>query len=103
MQDSVLFPGFYGEIGKIEHYNASFPEFARKLPILYGQIMFNGNCKIGSFRPSWNKYTNSKTYNYFTPEGNRGKGGFTLMRAWNLLKSGGLSLDPKYGHPDTYL
>lgn len=35
--------------------------------------------------------------------GNKGKGGFTMLRAWRLFKSGGLSLDEKFGNLATYL
>ena len=100
----VLFSGFYGSVGEAEQPTISYPEFARQKPVLYGQIMSaNGVSKIGSFRPVWNKWSNSMVYNYYSPQGNKGKGGFTLMRAWKMLQSGGLSVDPKYGNPETYL
>lgn len=72
-------------------------------PTLYGSIMVKGRQKIGSFRPKYNKYTNTIMYAYYTERGNRGQGGFTLNTGYHLLNRGQLSLDPEKGKRENYL
>lgn len=48
--------------------------------------------KYGMFQPKWSKYSNSIAYIYYTMKGYRGTGGFTLNRAYYLLKTGALKL-----------
>lgn len=81
----------------------SYIQFIKLTPILYGQIHVNGHIKIGSFRSTWNKYTNSFQYLYFTPNGNKGSGGFTLTKAYQLYKANKLHIDPDKGHPENYI
>lgn len=81
----------------------TYSEFANKKPVLYGQIMDNGKSKIGSFQADWQAITNSVVYFYHTHEGNKGKGGFTLMKAYQLFKAGRLSTNPEKGNPNNYL
>ena len=40
-------------------------------PTLYGSIMVKGSQKIGSFKPTYNKYTNTVQYTYYTEKGKR--------------------------------
>ena len=72
-------------------------------PTLYGSIMVKGSQKIGSFRPIYNKYTNTIQYVYYTEKGNRGKGGFSLNVGYHLLNKGQLSLDPEKGKRENYV
>lgn len=78
-------------------------EFIKSTPVLYGWIMDNGVQRIGSFRPLFNKYTNSVAYAYYTPKGNKGKGGFTIGRGFTLLEKGQLSTNPDKGDPNNYI
>jgi hypothetical protein len=80
-------------------YNA----FLSTAPILYGQIIVNDKCKIGQFRPEWGYLTNSLIYQYYTPKGRKGKGGFSAKRAYCLYSSGSLSVNPENGNPANYL
>lgn len=66
--------------------------FLQEKPILTGCITVNGKTKQGIFKPSWNKYSNSLEYAYYTKNGNKGAGGFTMMRAYNLMNSGCLTV-----------
>ena len=72
-------------------------------PTLYGFIMVKGSQKIGSFRPKYNKYTNTIQYAYYTEKGNKGQGGFSLNTGYHLLNRGQLSLDPKNGKRENYV
>ena len=81
----------------------TYPEFAKSRPVLFGQIVCNGKVKIGEFRPSWNRWSNSATYQYFTPKGKKGAGGFTLQRAFKLFSTGQLTTNPEHGKPENYL
>lgn len=71
-------------------------------PTLYGFIMVKGSQKIGSFRPKYNKYTNTIQYAFYTEKGNRSQGGFSLAKGFNLLNRGQLSLDPEKGKVENY-
>lgn len=77
--------------------------FAKEKPTLYGQIVVKNKAQIGHFKTIWDPLTNSCVYWYFTPKGRKGKGGFTLKRAYDLFKSGGLSTNPEAGKPENYL
>jgi hypothetical protein len=81
----------------------TFSEFAHSPQILYGQITVNGKSKIGQFRPKWSRYTNQLEYCYFTPQGNKGTGGFTLKKAFNLFVLGRLTTNPEHGKPENYV
>lgn len=72
-------------------------------PTLYGSIMVKGSQKIGSFRPRYNKYTNTIQYAYYTEKGNRGQGGFSLNTGYHLLNRGQLSLDTEKGKKENYV
>lgn len=80
-----------------------FPTFAKEKPVLYGQITVNGKSKIGHFKPIWHSLTNTLQYIYHSPKGRKGKEGFTLKRAFDLLSNNRLSLDPTNGNPSNYL
>ena len=82
---------------------STYAEFAHKAETLYGQITVNGKSKIGQFRPTWSRYTNQLEYCYFTPQGNKGTGGFTMHRAFNLFQMGKLSNNPEHGKPENYV
>lgn len=81
----------------------TYSEFATQKPILYGQMMYNGKSKIGSFKAIWQGVSNSLIYTFHTPEGKKSKGGFTLKRAWALFEAGRLSTNPENGKPENYL
>jgi len=81
----------------------TYLEFAKAPVRLYGQITVNGKSKIGQFRPHWSVYTNQLEYAYFTPNGNKGTGGFTLKRAYDLFANGRLTENPEHGDPDMYI
>ncbi|MDR2003357.1 MAG: hypothetical protein LBQ74_10035 [Prevotella sp.] len=72
-------------------------------PTLYGWIMVKGSQKIGTFKPKYNKYTNTIQYTYYTENGNKGLGGFSLTQGYHLLNRGQLSLDPEKGKRENYL
>jgi uncharacterized protein YifE (UPF0438 family) len=80
-----------------------FKDFVHKPEKLFGQITVNGKSKIGEFRPSWSKYTNQLEYSYYTPQGNKGTGGFTMKRAFVLFNAGKLSKNPEHGKPENYI
>lgn len=80
----------------------SYRDFVHKPPVLYGQIVVNGRSKIGSFHTRWDKYAGF-CYCYHTERGNRGSGGFTLVRAYNLYRSGLLSTEPEKGKTSSYV
>lgn len=81
----------------------TYLEFAHTPPRLYGQIIHNGKCKIGQFKPTWSRYTNQLEYSYFTTNDKKGTGGFTLKRAFELFEIGRLSTNPEDGKPENYL
>jgi hypothetical protein len=81
----------------------NYSEFAAQRPILYGQINVNDKCKIGSFKAEWHHLTNSLIYSFYSPAGNKGKGGFTLKRAFALFIAGNLSINPENGNPLNYI
>lgn len=81
----------------------TYSEFAKQTPILYGQINVCEKSKIGQFRPEWNRYTNSLHYQYYSFSGNKGEGGFTLIKAFKLFEGNRLSIDPENGNPKNYL
>lgn len=70
----------------------SYLQFVHYKPVLAGYIRVNGRLKYGTFMPEWSKYSNSMIYSYHTTKGNKGTGGFTLDRAYNLFKGGALKL-----------
>lgn len=72
-------------------------------PILYGWALCNGAQKIGTFKPKYNKYTNTIQYRYYTERGNIGQCGFSLKRGYELLTKGQLSLDPEKGKKENYI
>ena len=80
----------------------NYIEFAKKPVRLYGAITVSGKSKIGQFRPVWNRWTNSLEYGYFTPNGRKGSGGFTLKRAYDLFLSGIITENPEHGKPENY-
>jgi len=80
-----------------------FIEFAHKPMKLYGQITVNGKSKIGEFKPEWSRYSNQLEYQYYTPNGRKGTGGFTLKRAFDLFNAGRLSDNPEMGKPENYI
>lgn len=81
----------------------NYNEFMTAAPVLYGQIIVNNKCKIGQFRPQWGYLTNSLIYQYYTYKGRKGKGGFGAKRAYFLLKSNSLSVNPENGDPANYV
>jgi hypothetical protein len=87
----------------LKNYNMDYIEFAKAPPILYGYMTVNGKQKIGSFKAEWNHNSNSLCYQYYSPKGNKGQGGFTLMKAFNLFAANRLSTNPADGNPDNYL
>ena len=70
----------------------NYLQFIQQKPILTGRITVNGKQKEGVFIPLWSRYSNSMVYHYHTPKGNKGSGGFTMMRAYSLLNNGILSI-----------
>lgn len=80
----------------------TYLEFVKSPPVLFGQITCNGKGKIGEFKPLWNHWSNSLCYQYFTPKGRKGIGGFTLQRAYNLFTRNQLTTDPGHGKPENY-
>lgn len=80
----------------------SYRDFVHDPPVLYGWIVVNGKSKVGSFRTRWDKYAGF-CYCYYTERGNRGSGGFTLGRAYDLYRSGFLSTDPEKGKSSAYI
>ncbi|WP_373103526.1 hypothetical protein [Phocaeicola plebeius] len=72
--------------------NMSYLQVVHYKPVLAGYIRVNGRLKYGTFMPEWSKYSNSMIYSYHTTKGNKGTGGFTLDRAYNLFKGGALKL-----------
>lgn len=81
----------------------TYLEFVSNTPVLYGQITVNDKSKIGTFKPLWNKYSNSLCYAYHTPKGRKGSGGFTLKKAYDLFNTNNLSIDPQMGLPENYV
>lgn len=70
----------------------TYIEFVKALPpVLSGTISVNGKEKQGVFKPCWNHWSNSLCYQYFTENGRKGKGGFTLSRAYSLFINGQLT------------
>lgn len=80
----------------------SYRDFIHAPPVLYGQIIVNGHCKIGSFHVRRDKYSGF-CYCYYTERGNRGSGGFSLGKAYSLYRMGILSTDPEKGKSSTYI
>lgn len=80
----------------------SYRDFIHGTPVLYGRIIVNGRCKIGSFHARWDKYAGF-CYCYYTERGNRGSGGFTPGKAYHLYKNGRLSTDPEKGKSSSYI
>ena len=71
----------------------NYLEFLKSPPaILEGTITCNGKQKDGYFKPLWNHWSNSLCYQYFTPKGRKGTGGFTLQRAYNLFTNNQLTV-----------
>lgn len=73
----------------------SYLEFIKQkpLPMLYGSIrMDNGKVKYGFFKAHWNKWSNTMCYFYYTMNGNKGSGGFTLASAYNSVSDGRLKI-----------
>lgn len=70
----------------------TYLQFVQDKPVLIGYIRVNNRIKYGMFLPEWSKYSNSMIYAYHTTKGNKGVGGFTLDRAYNLFKAGVLKL-----------
>jgi hypothetical protein len=70
----------------------TYAEFAHVKPELAGCIVVNENAKEGFFRPKWNHYANALHYQYYTKNGRKGTGGFTLGRAYALFQAGRLQL-----------
>ena len=67
-------------------------EFKKEKPALWGSIRKDGSSKFGQFKPKFNKYSNKIEYAYYTEKGNRGTGGFTINKAWDLYQKGKLRL-----------
>lgn len=61
-------------------------DFIKDMPMLKGRIGVNGKIKYGYFKPEFNRYSNKIDYQYYTEKGNKGKGGFTMYKAYQLLK-----------------
>lgn len=80
-----------------------YQQFAKEKPILYGSITVDGKSKIGCFKPEWWHHSNSLGYTYYSPKGNKGKGGFTFHRAYVLFINGALSVDAANGDPKNYI
>lgn len=78
--------------GGVKSY--TYNSFQKERPILYGSIMVNGREKIGMFRAEYNPYSNKQDYRFYSPQGNKGQGGFTIDRAFALYQEGRLSLKP---------
>ena len=70
----------------------NYLQFIHEKPVLIGYIKVGNKIKYGMFQPKWSKYSNSIAYIYYTMKGYRGTGGFTLNRAYYLLKTGALQL-----------
>ena len=70
----------------------TYLDFLKEKPILYGSITVNSKEKLGFFKPKFNRYSNNIEYQYYTLNGNIGKGGFTMLRAFNLLNINALKL-----------
>lgn len=81
----------------------TYSQFATEKPVLYGQIMYKGKSKIGSFKPLWQALSNSLIYAYHLPNGKKSTGGFTLKRAFSLFEAGRLTTNPAHGNPENYL
>lgn len=77
--------------------------FAKETPVLYGQIAVKGKYKIGAFKPVWSRFSNSLIYQYYTANGRKGTGGFTLMKAYYLFQNSRLFTDPEKGKPENYV
>jgi hypothetical protein len=88
---------------RINLSNMQYIEFTKKPPVLYGQITVNGKSKIGSFRAEWNHLMNALTYQYYSPNGRKGTGGFSLWKAFVLLNNNQLSTNSENGKPENYL
>ena len=69
-------------------------QFRTTHPTLYGQIAVNGKVKQGMFKAEYNKYTNSLQYRFYTTNGNKGTGGFTMGQAYFLYKNKQLHTKP---------
>ena len=80
-----------------------FLTFAKEKPVLYGQMILNNKCKIGQFKGEYQSLSNSVIYQYYTHAGNKGQGGFSLIKAYKLFKAGRLSFNPEHGNPNNYL
>ena len=70
----------------------NYIEFSSQRPVLAGSITVNGRNKGGIFKAEYNRWSNSIDYAYYTEKGNKGKGGFTLKRAFALMNAGILKL-----------
>ena len=68
-------------------------DFIKDKPILKGRIGVNGKVKYGYFKPEFNRYSNNIDYQYYTPKMKKGKGGFTLYKAYCLLQRNILELN----------
>lgn len=81
----------------------TYLEFAKTKPTLYGAITVNNTSKIGMFKPEWSRHSGQIDYAYYTFKGNKGKGGFTMMKAYKLFINKQLSINPQDGNPENYL
>ena len=81
----------------------TYSEFAKTTPVLYGYMMANGKQLIGTFKPLWNKYSNSCNYFYMGKNGRKTKYGMTLTKTFNLISANRLSTDPANGDLSNYL
>lgn len=69
----------------------SYVSFLKQKPVLYGNITVNGVGKFGMFRATYNPLTNKDDYQFYTLKGKKGKGGFTMDKAYSLFKNGKLT------------
>lgn len=81
----------------------TYSEFTKETPVLYGYMMANGRQLIGTFKPIWNKYSNSLCYFYVGKNGRKSKYGMTLTKTFNLVSANRLSTDPEKGDIKNYL
>ncbi len=91
------------DLGDENYKQISLINFIKNPPkILYGKINLGDyKEKFGMFKLGWNKYSNSETYHYYTLNGRKGSGGFTVRKAYELIQKNQLSTNPEYGDPNS--
>lgn len=82
----------------------TYLDFIQQKPILYGSTTDqNYKQRIGTYKPCFNKYTNTICYFFMNSNGRKTQYGFTLKRAFDLFTSGKLSTDSEKGNSKNYI